>query len=1508
MNQETGESKFDRPLSAGEVLLFSEENYGGQEQRITANTSSLDFPIASLQIGPKTGVIVFWEENYGGESQELTGDLPSIKASKPQGNPKSIKIWLALDRPLIAGEILLCKQENYGGQEQLINANTSRLDFPIASLRIGPKTGVTVFSDENYGGKSQELTAELASVKESRLQSPAKSIKIWSLPAKPFTGYWAIGIAEENKLGSVEKIYLSVGADSVLTTSASISEREQFRITDGFTGWASSSYLKKVAPTPPPPPGGKYRATANRVHLREGPGTGFRSLGYIQANEIVTDLGINDNGSWRQVLRHDGLRGWVFARYFTLLQSAPSDEGEPVPQDATRKWVRVTAKLNVREGPGTNFTAIGSLQGGEIVEALEPNGDGSWLRIRRTLDPAEAALGRRKVTLSVADQGIAGQTTTAPSGPLSLGDFRNLTMVSEKEAGFRKFSLLSQDKQWIQYSPKEKHFLKSADSKDRTVFCQSIKIAADETQVGELGQGEAALFENPAYWGKAWVFHTFYPDFNSIAGLNDTISSIQLGPLTGATVYLEPQRPETARKTGQKDITNIQSLKNEQAGEDDASRTARQTGQQDIITNIQSLKNEQVGEDRISSIKIWQIKEPAALKLSFECRLSQDFRKVDGKLEEFSAYRTTLRLPPTVETVYICATDATTIDVDGTLYGVDETEGVPLPNPIRGMVITTDAVGDSGASLRTPGLKIWTDKMPDDEWIMIYPDQQVHKDLANLKQDELWNATCGTDKDGKPLYVIAHPDDPDQLNQQQQKAANAQEMITKVMSTVQYSTDSSGGWQQTISPSDELQNKGWVLHFLTYVVSADTLNLREGPGTEHKPIGFLERNDIVQALEFSADGKWVRVRRLKDDLTGWSSSAYLKTGDRFRVTASKLHLREGPGTDSASLGYIEFNDIVTGIGVDDTGGWRQVRRSDGVTGWSAARYLALVQPLPPSPVPTAPSVVMFQEISQEQVQALRAIAQSPDTGLAQGWDWGWAFTELVQLVQNAISFTAAVIDSSLHFIIDLGNKIIAWVADTAEKVIAFVEGLFSAIGAAIENVIRWLRFVFNWDDILKTQYYLQNLVDQKLEDVCKLVSDARIPVQHFFKSQKKGLIDQFDEAIRNLGGTPDDDTAVPSMPTGDRPNGMLDTIDWILSKIMSGGLGDLSLVSVDLGGQNAPMGAGNDLLPSFLDKTMKTGLGTLGNTRVDIGGVIGTLMNNPDQPLLAVAELLDIFKSMAVGLLNAGEVVMLGYDVDNDHIPGLLDVVASLIKKVNQFLNGEIHIPFISDICALIKASGLVDPHLLEWMDKRFTLLDVISLILAIPITVIYKAVFNEAPFQNSACTAQEAANPDSLAFKLIGSICGIVSGALGAIGNALPKNAATPLIEMASLATGLIAWLTSLYDRILEPALFEWYLFSIEGLQLLVNFISLFGHVFKEHDADMATGIIGVWHIICQCEKFLTNWKEALVNLLMTVPEPLCLFKAFGNESRWLAVGDLIAAGAAGASIGLIFAPESTS
>ncbi len=72
------------------------------------------------------------------------------------------------------------------------------------------------------------------------------------------------------------------------------------------------------------------------------------------------------------------------------------------------------------------------------------------------------------------------------------------------------------------------------------------------------------------------------------------------------------------------------------------------------------------------------------------------------------------------------------------------------------------------------------------------------------------------------------------------------------------------------------------------------------------------------------------------------------TGKMYKVTASSLKVRTGPGLTYDSLGLLYLDEVVEEIGATADRAWLHVRRSDGgLTGWSFAAYLNLTGTTPP---------------------------------------------------------------------------------------------------------------------------------------------------------------------------------------------------------------------------------------------------------------------------------------------------------------------------------------------------------------------------------------------------------------------------------------------------------------------------------------------------------------------------------------------------------------------------------
>ena len=113
------------------------------------------------------------------------------------------------------------------------------------------------------------------------------------------------------------------------------------------------------------------------LNVRSGPGTGNSIIGSLHNGDIVERIGIS--GSWIKIKMSGGRTGWVKSEYLVspgtsgLTDSKPSEGG-------VKLKVKVNGSLNVRSGPGTGNSVIGSLHNGDIVKRIGVSG--SWSKIK----------------------------------------------------------------------------------------------------------------------------------------------------------------------------------------------------------------------------------------------------------------------------------------------------------------------------------------------------------------------------------------------------------------------------------------------------------------------------------------------------------------------------------------------------------------------------------------------------------------------------------------------------------------------------------------------------------------------------------------------------------------------------------------------------------------------------------------------------------------------------------------------------------------------------------------------------------------------------------------------------------------------------------------------------------------------------------------------------------------------------------------------------------------------
>ena len=139
------------------------------------------------------------------------------------------------------------------------------------------------------------------------------------------------------------------------------------------------------------------------------------------------------------------------------------------------------------------------------------------------------------------------------------------------------------------------------------------------------------------------------------------------------------------------------------------------------------------------------------------------------------------------------------------------------------------------------------------------------------------------------------------------------------------------------------------------IVTASTLNVRSGAGTNYSVVTKVYKNDKVDLLE-TLNG-WYKVK-LSNGKTGWVSGDYISkvnssnnsgnnssstgtvTSGQGVVTASTLNVRSGAGTSYSVVAKAYKNDKVELL--ETLNGWYKIKLSNGKTGWASADYISRV--------------------------------------------------------------------------------------------------------------------------------------------------------------------------------------------------------------------------------------------------------------------------------------------------------------------------------------------------------------------------------------------------------------------------------------------------------------------------------------------------------------------------------------------------------------------------------------
>ena len=153
---------------------------------------------------------------------------------------------------------------------------------------------------------------------------------------------------------------------------------------NGHEGWASSEYIStNISDTNQQ--SNKKVVNVDNLNMRNGASTSYRVIMKLNKGTVIEI--ISESNGWAKI-KHDGRIGFVASKYLSPIENnnqPTKPEQQPnvpvQPQVSVSKTkVVVATSLNVRSGPSTGNSVIGSLKNNDKVEVIsESNG---WSKIK----------------------------------------------------------------------------------------------------------------------------------------------------------------------------------------------------------------------------------------------------------------------------------------------------------------------------------------------------------------------------------------------------------------------------------------------------------------------------------------------------------------------------------------------------------------------------------------------------------------------------------------------------------------------------------------------------------------------------------------------------------------------------------------------------------------------------------------------------------------------------------------------------------------------------------------------------------------------------------------------------------------------------------------------------------------------------------------------------------------------------------------------------------------------
>ncbi len=332
-------------------------------------------------------------------------------------------------------------------------------------------------------------------------------------------------------------------------------------------------------------------------------------------------------------------------------------------------------------------------------------------------------------------------------------------------------------------------------------------------------------------------------------------------------------------------------------------------------------------------------------------------------------------------------------------------------------------------------------------------------------------------------------------------------------------------------------------------------------------------------------------------------------------------------------------------------------------------------------------------------------------------DLGHGLETAADFMINGVEGAAIqIVDGAVQFTITLANgveTVINWVVKTAEDALAAIEAIAVLVIDDLEKFIDWLKLLFDWGNILKTQTWLK----QVLQQVCAVMPGMINNIEGIAQAKFQAVQQQFDIGIGqliddgNVGGyqsfadlpsSYSDSSSAPraeaQLGDGNQPISGSSSVhnNWLFDHVIDHLLPSFSIPPVP--------GAGNP----FASFDANNALDSLRSAAQKLIDFLQTLVEDPNQ--LATQGIVD--------LLEAGKyLVDAAVELIDDLIKTLLQFASSFFQGLISAMDSPIHIPLLGELFQFLTGG------------EELTLFDLLTLIIAAPAYILSMLIFGVPPY-----------------------------------------------------------------------------------------------------------------------------------------------------------------------------------